>query len=225
MFTIADEDAPNSRATCNCKEGYVSWSDGQCYRLYTRGPCETEEFLVNSTTCITNPCSKGRLYFPEEKTCYRIGTQGPCNFNQVVVFDFTARPSVDGISFNGVCGCVGIIKNLDQKCSVDEQYSNPCLSTPGMVEVNGKCFKLYSRGPCGPGFWLEPRKITKRNDKRGVQCACRPGYTKYESEGGIVGCYPPSVGIARYLNAKHNNMNFFGDSRIINSSFESIAHD
>lgn len=202
LFTIPDSHDRNAYGTCNCKEGYVSWTDGNCYRLFTRGPCNAGEFLLNATTCIENPCGRGHLYFPEYESCYRIGTQGPCNFNKVVVFDFTARPSVDGISFNGVCGCSGIIKSLDQKCTDDVETTNPCSSSPGMIELNGQCYKLYTRGPCGPGFWLEPRKIVKRNDKRGVHCACRPGYTKYENEDGIVGCYPPSVGIARYLNVK-----------------------
>ena len=72
--------------------------------------------------------------------------------NQVVVFDFTTRPSIDGISFNGVCGCAGIISNLDQTCMEDDgQPKSACDSAPGMVEMNGECYKLYSRGLCGPG--------------------------------------------------------------------------
>lgn len=161
LFTVPDNGIQNQHAMCQCKEGYTSWNDGQCYRLYTRGPCDAGEFIVNSTSCIKNPCGKGRLYFPNEKTCYRTGSQGPCNYKQVVVFDFTARPSIDGISYNGVCGCSGIITELDQKCKQEDITENPCHSTPGMVEINGQCYKLYTRGPCGPGFWLEPRKISK----------------------------------------------------------------
>lgn len=178
LFTVPDNGIQNQHAVCQCKESYTSWSDGQCYRLYTRGPCGPGEFIVNSTACIKNPCGKGRLFFPEEKTCYRTGSQGPCNFNQVVVFDFTARPSIDGISYNGVCGCSGLINSWDQQCQPEEIVENPCHSTPGMVEINGKCYKLYTRGPCGPGLWLEPRKIIKRNDKRGAHCQCKPGKQK-----------------------------------------------
>lgn len=212
----------NDHAVCRCKNGYTNWSDGQCYRLYTRGPCAAGEFLVNSTSCIRNPCGKGRLYFPDEKTCYRIGSQGPCNWKQVVVFDFAVRPSIDGISYNGLCGCAGIIKNLDQNCAPEEQDAseNPCESTPEMVKVNGQCFKLYTRGPCAEGFWLEPIKILKRNDKRGAHCQCQPGYTKYESIGGITGCYAPSVGIARYLNGKNFSISMHGKEFI--SSFRTM---
>lgn len=214
VFIVA-ENSVGGHASCQCKEGYSLWKDGYCYRMYTRGPCDEDEFLINATSCIPNPCGKGRLYFPEEKTCYRIGTQGPCNWQQVVVFDFTTRPSVDGISYNGVCGCTGIISNLDQQCSEDVTEENACESTSGMVELNGQCHKLYSRGPCGPGQWLEPRKIVSRIDRRGAHCQCRPGYTKYDSDDGTVGCHAPSVGIARYLNGKHFKSYKFGFRRFI----------
>lgn len=223
LFTIADSATKSAHATCQCKEGYVHWSDGQCYRTYTRGPCAVDEFLVNATTCIKNPCRKGYLFYPEHTQCYRIGEQGPCDLNQVIVFDFTARPSIDGISHNGVCGCKGIITNLDQKCSPDDIVSSPCQSVPGMVEINRQCYKLYTRGPCGPGFWLEPRKIIKRNDRRGAHCACRPNYTQYESEDGIVGCYAPNVGIARYLNGKHYRISVSGNEFV--SSLKPSAFD
>lgn len=219
VFVVGDNglSKTQSRATCQCKEGYAIWNDGACYRMYTRGPCREGEFLLNSTACIKNPCAKGRLYFPEEKTCYRVGAQGPCNWQQVVVFDFTTRPSIDGISYNGVCGCMGIIQNLDQQCSVDEQMAreSACESTSGMVELNGQCYKLYSRGPCGPGQWLEPRKLVSRIDRRGVHCQCRPGYTSYQSSDGIMGCYAPSVGIARYLNGNTYKSYTFGFRRFI----------
>jgi hypothetical protein len=65
-----------AKANCYCKEGYVEWKDGYCYRLYTRGPCEENNFITDSNKCMKNPCEKGRLYFPNEQTCYRIGSQG-----------------------------------------------------------------------------------------------------------------------------------------------------
>lgn len=227
------------RARCQCKDGYVPWSDGRCYRQYTRGPCADGEFVLNATTCLANPCAKGRLYFPGEATCYRIGTQGPCNWQQVVVFDFTTRPSLDGISYNGVCGCTGLITNLYEQCSsggggngsdansnsaasdddetpeIGDGYLSRCAASgAGMVEMNGECYKLYSRGPCGPGQWLEPLKLLSRMDRRGVQCACRPDYTKHESPDGLVGCYAPSVSIARYLNGVKRGPYTFGFRRI-----------
>lgn len=201
------------KATCQCKEGSVLWKDGYCYRKYTKGPCDDGEFIFNSTSCVNNPCRKGRLYFPAEKNCYAIGTRGPCAINQVVVFDFTTRPSIDGISYNGICGCSGIISNLDQSCNERDPLDTACSSTPGMVEVNGKCYKLYTRGPCGPGEWLESHKNSLR--PRNAKCVCRPGYTAYVSEGGITGCHAPSVGIARYLNGRKYNDYTFGFRRFV----------
>lgn len=217
IFIVPDNRTANyKRAKCQCKEGYILWNDGLCYRLYTRGPCAPNEFLLNSTSCVRNFCGKNRLYFPEEKSCYRIGSQGPCDLYQVVVFDFTARPSIDGVSFNGMCGCSGVIMNLDQQCTHahTDPDANTCESSPGMVEIDGSCYKLYSRGPCGPGQWLEPIKsstlpssavysdeyfITPMTSK--AKCVCRPGYTSYETpEKGFTGCNAPTVGLARYLN-------------------------
>lgn len=212
QFILSDNtiEQETSYASCHCKDGYVMWSNGFCYRTYTRGPCQDGQFLLNTSECIDNPCGKGRLYFPDEKTCYRIGSQGPCSLEQVVVFDFTTRPSVDGISYNGVCGCIGIISNLDQSCVVDDKRESACNSSPGMVELNNQCYKLYSRGPCGPGQWLEPRKIPNRADKRSANCHCKPGYTQYETQDGIIGCHAPSVSIARYLNGKNYKNYTFG---------------
>lgn len=198
----------------------MPWSDGICYRLYTRGPCDVNEFLVNGTSCVRNFCGKNRLYFPAEDSCYRIGSQGPCSLHQVVIFDFTARPSVDGISYNGMCGCSGVLTNLDQQCSGDgsEKEQNICESTPGMVEINGQCHKLYSRGPCGAGQWLEPLKSQAANGTgilphaSRAKCVCRPGYTPSEADQrGMSNCSAPSVSLARYLTIERLNSKFLND--------------
>jgi Domain of unknown function (DUF4789) len=202
-FIIPEEPKDSQQAKCQCKDGYVRYKDGYCYRHYTRGPCDEGHFIIESSMCFKNPCDKGRLYFPKEKTCYRIGSQGPCSVSQVVVFDFTSRPSLDGISYNGVCGCAGIISNLDQTCTDDEVAQSACDSTPGMVEINSQCYQLYTRGPCGPGQWLEPKKIQQK--PKSAKCQCRPGNTPYddkETELGVSGCHAPSVSLARYLNSK-----------------------
>lgn len=134
-----------------------------------------------------------------------------------MVFDFTARPSVDGISYNGMCGCAGVLKNLDQQCSTpEESITNTCESTPGMVELEGNCYKLYSRGPCGPGQWLEPIKSLTMDTARSIQtkakCVCRPGYTPAEKSdnmttAGVQHCNAPTVGLARYLTQHSQRQN------------------
>lgn len=133
-----------------------------------------------------------------------------------------------------MCGCSGIITSLDQKCSDsgNSLSENTCESTPGMVELEGNCYKLYSRGPCGPGQWLEPYKdLNNSNSNENnikltkAKCRCRPGYKTYDDldtrkfhqneENNEQqrpywmnnSCYPPSVGIARYLNNQRQHRN------------------
>lgn len=78
-----------------------------------------------------------------------------------------------------------------------------------MVELEGNCYKLYSRGPCGAGQWLEPIKSLTLDTARTIQtkakCVCRPGYTPAEKAANnmttatVQQCNAPTVGLARYL--------------------------
>lgn len=191
----------DKHATCRCKSGYIKMQDGLCHRLFTTGPCTEGNVVSEEGTCIANPCQKNFLYFPQEKTCYRIGSRGPCKPEQVVVFDFTVKVSLDGVSYNGRCGCAGIIKNLDQTCLREDEEPKSMCESP-LVEFKGGCFKLYSRGPCGNGQWLEPTK-QQHTTSRTVKCQCKPGYTAYDSvetEFGVSGCHGPTVMLARFLN-------------------------
>lgn len=120
-------------------------NDGLCYRLYTKGSCDDGQVVSDTKTCIKNPCQKNFLFFPHEQTCYRIGSQGPCRPDQVVVFDFTVKVGLDGISYNGMCGCSGIIKNLDQSCLKDDDSPKTLCDSP-LVEFKGGCYSLYSKG-------------------------------------------------------------------------------
>lgn len=199
-----------------CKPGHALYENGFCYRLYTRGPCEYGHMLVNSTACTPVPCKRGRLYFPQEKTCYKIGTRGPCPSGQVVLYDYNVRPSVDGISYNGVCGCMNSFKGAE-KCN--EEASNSCESTPGMVEINKSCYKLYTQGPCTSGEWLVARRMPKQSlwqseeSESRSRCECRPGYKRItesleisELESNSLlspgGCQPPAVSLAKFLNER-----------------------
>jgi Domain of unknown function (DUF4789) len=191
----------DTRGSCHCKDGYVKMQDGLCHRLYTRGSCDEGHVISGQDTCIKNPCQKNFLYFPHEQTCYRIGSRGPCKPEQVVVFDFNVKVSLDGISYNGLCGCAGIIKNLDQTCLLEDEDVPKSLCEPPLAEFKGGCFKLYSRGPCGIGQWLEPNK--NHSSAQSVKCQCKPGYAPYddqETEYGVSGCHGPSVLLARFLN-------------------------
>lgn len=208
------------RAGCVCKPGHVLYENGLCYRLHTRGPCENGHMLINSSTCVPVPCKRGRLYFPQERTCYKIGTRGPCPSEQVVLYDYNARPSLDGVSYNGVCGCTSTMRNAG-KCTQDG--SDDCESTPGMVMINRTCYKLYTQGPCTAGEWLVAQRTPKsrqlwyeeRESRPKARCECRPGYKRNlvdSSEAGADddvesnslisshGCQPPAVSLAKFLN-------------------------
>lgn len=164
------------------------------------------------------PCKRNRLYFPREKTCYRIGSRGPCPIGQVVLYDHSSRPSIDGISYNGICGCPNELKATG-KC-LEENKS--CEHLPGMFAIKKQCYKLYTQGPCGQGEWLVAKRQRRnddnsnweivKNDKK-VRCECRPGYTRIISDdfesgvetnslSGLGECQPPAVGLAKFLNDK-----------------------
>jgi len=207
------------RAGCVCKPDHVLYKDGLCYRLHTRGPCESGYMLINSSTCVPVPCKRGRLYFPQEKTCYKIGMRGPCPSGQIVLYDYNARPSVDGISYNGVCGCTNVMRDAG-KCASDDDDDDDCESTPGMVRINKTCYKLYTQGPCTAGEWLVAQRMSrngrlwqKSESRPKARCECRPGYKRItesstealeelESNSLILpnGCQPPAVSLAKFLN-------------------------
>ena len=224
---VLSENSNNTRAICKCKEGHVLWSeDSACYRLYTRGPCPAGQFLINSTTCVTIPCRQGRLYFPEEETCYKIGVKGPCPQGQIVLFENAVRPSVDGVSYRGMCGCSGPIDDKAQSVchmTLEENGStieNECDTKAGMVTWNATCYQLYTRGPCTTGQWLVPMREGKqlyeqfgRKKQPKAMCECRPGYKPTKTivtddiQTGsaiyIEQCQSPSVTIARFLNQNY----------------------
>lgn len=129
----------------------------------------------------------------------------------MVLFDFDARPSVDGIAYNGVCGCAGALSLDDPEgCMVSKMADDSCMDSPGMVAIDGGCHMLYTKGPCGDGQWLVPQKNSSTSEKE-ADCACKPGFTKYpgddsEKEGGLKdSCLPPTVSLARYLNVKYKS--------------------
>ncbi|XP_046487542.1 uncharacterized protein [Neodiprion pinetum] len=225
VTTTDQQDHPEEiRAKCVCKPGHVLYENGLCYRIHTRGPCDNGEMLLNETTCIPVPCKRGRLYFPQEKTCYKIGSKGPCPNGQIVLYDYNVRPSLDGISYNGVCGCTNALKESG-KCSEDVEEN--CRNTPGMAVINKTCYKLYTRGPCAEGEWLVAQRTAKADlwqttegeERPRARCECRPGYkrvtdsievSEVESNSLISpgGCQPPAVSLARFLNKQIKSIDF-----------------
>lgn len=204
-------DPSKKKGTCACKKGYIRYNTNRrCYRPYTQGPCPAGQMLMNDTTCDIQPCKRGELYFPEEDSCYRVGTKGPCRGGQVVTFDFETRPSLDGISYNGICRCV---KSKPCEQSDSKKYS---CTRHDQVLFKNKCYKLYTQGPCTKGAWLTPVRHRKEDiwteevDRRTGACDCMPGYTKTLrtiKERVVIECLSPSVILADYLNKNYFSFN------------------
>ncbi|XP_068082714.1 uncharacterized protein [Anabrus simplex] len=198
----------SQQAACVCKESHILWSkDGSCYRQYTQGPCTKGNLLLNSTNCIPLPCRHGRLYFPENNSCYKVGIRGPCPEGQIVLFENSVRPSVDGISYRGMCGCP-VPSDCQNVVDKDNDINVLCDSKAGLVQLNGTCHALYSQGPCPEHQWLVPEREGKllwnehgwRRKQSKVKCECRPGYKPLRTsngEGGTV-CQPPTVTLASF---------------------------
>ncbi|XP_019869110.2 uncharacterized protein LOC109597784 [Aethina tumida] len=201
---IFDLNQKTRRGSCNCKPGYIRYQSDKCYRPYTQGPCPADHILLNTTTCIRQPCEKGHLYFPADNQCFRIGTRGPCAAGKIVTFDFNTRPSVDGVSYHGVCMCER------RDCRTDSNQEM-CDSTKGMVRYGNGCHKLYTQGPCPKGSWMVPKRRRGReglwsdgsNEKDGI-CECAPGHTRVQKtvrNRNVTICVSPTVILANYLNS------------------------
>ncbi|KAJ8919330.1 hypothetical protein NQ315_003914 [Exocentrus adspersus] len=206
---------PETRhALCQCKSGYIQYKDSQsCYRPYTQGPCPSKHILINTTTCIEQPCGKGHLYFPKENKCYRIGSRGPCAENYIVTFDFNTRPSIDGLSYNGLCMCE------TKNCSIPTVESIKCDRTIGLVKYNNECHKMYVQGPCPRGSWLVPRRqgreelFTAADGELSGYCECIPGYKRTirsSAHKNVTVCMSPTAILADYL-----NRNFTATAQVI----------
>lgn len=205
---------PNTgRGICACKTGHIRHvNDFNCYRPYTQGPCSPGHILVNTTTCIRQPCDRGHLYFPKHERCYRVGTRGPCEPGKLVSFDFETRPSIDGLSYNGLCRC------KDINCDEDEDRVQ-CENNE--ISYENRCYKLYTQGPCAKGAWLVPKRhhkeeIWTESRRKWGMCDCMPGYTrslKITDGKNSTECISPTVIIAEYL-----NKNFFSMQKEWNST-------
>ncbi|KAH1020672.1 hypothetical protein HUJ04_010288 [Dendroctonus ponderosae] len=168
MFTILPQ---TSLGGCVCKQGYIRHQNNtSCHRPFTRGPCKPDHILVNSTSCLLQPCVRGELFFPQHSKCYKIGSWGPCDVGKILSFDFETRPSIDGLSYNGVCIC------QHPNCEIREDDIE-CDRSKGLLKHGNKCFKIYSQGPCAKGAWLAPQREGKEpgTDKKDAICECMPG--------------------------------------------------
>lgn len=182
-------------AACECKDDHIRYRNStSCYRPFTQGPCPERHFLVNTTSCIVQPCARGYLFVARDRACHRVGTRGPCPRGHVVNFDFRTRPSIDGVSYNGVCACA------KEGCSAG---ADDTTCDKGWIRYRGRCRKLYARGPCRAGAWIAPRRASLGRDGA---CECVPGYVEQVNAQNEVECAPPTVILAEYLNKTYRTI-------------------
>ncbi|XP_030747278.1 uncharacterized protein LOC115875873 isoform X2 [Sitophilus oryzae] len=200
IFTVLPQ---TNNGGCMCKPGNIRYLDNPfCHRPFTRGPCKASHILFNQTHCLPQPCEKGELYYPDEDSCFKIGSRGPCPAGRIISFDFDTRPSIDGVSYNGVCMCetkncidenaVNISDDKEQEIGKEEERMTKksrnkdiseenvkCDSDRGQIRYKSGCFKIYSHDPCEEGAWLVPTKRKEDEDFVGI-CECTPGHVKKE---------------------------------------------
>ncbi|XP_018322390.1 uncharacterized protein LOC108735081 isoform X1 [Agrilus planipennis] len=196
---------PNEyNARCQCKAGYVRYElDSKCYRPYTQGPCPAHHILLNSTTCIVQPCNRGHLYFPDEGKCFRIGMRGPCAPGKLVTFDFDTKPSLEGVSYRGKCHC-------NARTSCEKSEIQKCAGNKNNVYYEGRCYELYKKGPCPEGAWMAIKR--QKRDQiwdegsylEGI-CECIPGFKTISGKNNeLIECVSPTEILAIYLNDQYS---------------------
>jgi hypothetical protein len=123
----------------------VYWpEDRQCYDLLSAGPCSRGEWLVlekdgdeNSVMCKERVCPCDSVH-PEFCEVEVKGSSCRCQVAMAAAQDGLCEPGeqllLDPFGF-GVCGCI---------------TSPPHATWP----YDGKCYPLYTQGPCDPGYQL-----------------------------------------------------------------------
>lgn len=129
---------------CLSKEQIFWPDDHHCYNLLTQGPCKAKEWLILSKT------NSGVQVVCGHRPC-------PCD---------PAAPELCEVELeDGPCKCkVALAAAQDGICEIGEQLLvNPfgygecgCVTSPPHTSWpgDGRCYPVYSRGPCESGFIL-----------------------------------------------------------------------
>jgi len=146
-----------------CDAGFALWAnDGECYRLYTQGPCLEDEVLV--TSLIGPSCAK----FEDEDKETEVET-----LKEVTeVIPKSSGWSLGSLLFSNASNSGD---RWDLPVSDRAPLSGAELSCLGREQVfwpgDGQCYSLLSQGPCGDQEWLV---VARSGDSVGVVCRNRP---------------------------------------------------
>ncbi|XP_040569721.1 uncharacterized protein [Lepeophtheirus salmonis] len=142
---------------CRCKDGHhLHVSDGNCYKLNTKGPCENELRSCEGTPCLLKSIEAIDVQcncLPSNSTtkdgrCFQPYTTGPCRFGEWLVFNKNGE---------GVCEEKKYCKRFD-----NWHWWSP----------HQRCYRQFSQGPCRKGklFYL---------NESGTGCHCQKEWKAY----------------------------------------------
>ncbi|CAG0923336.1 unnamed protein product [Notodromas monacha] len=122
--------------------------DGQCYRIFQRGPCrETFELVFNGKSGAAEcRCPHHHVMWIGDGLCYRQFSRGPCSLDEYLA---------------GVEGAV------DETQRAECRKRKPCPEGWLFWPQDGQCYSNYSKGPCFKGdlIYQDP-------ETGDVKCGC-----------------------------------------------------
>ena len=121
--------------------------DGRCYRIFGRGPCpRTQELAFDEAAgralC---RCPKDLLYWPATDRCYPEFSKGPCEPNQYL--ERADLPS-NATALSTEVGA-------PSRCADVRRCENGWIFWPR----HGRCYQLYTQGPCHKVTFKVPSKV------------------------------------------------------------------
>ncbi|KAF0291727.1 hypothetical protein FJT64_010184 [Amphibalanus amphitrite] len=157
-----------------CAESQVLLADGRCHEKWT--VCsgrENMELVLLETGLGACDCRDGHVFWPTDGRCHAVYSRGPCALGEHLVWvDGTARceatPCGEGhVPWHGQCvpnsghGCLDSKHGHLRLNAATLKYQCTLRCPDAMVEVGLDCYKLYSRGPCAVGEYVEPVRGTR----------------------------------------------------------------
>jgi len=178
--TVADVCGPNEEALinpygdgiCACMDRHLRFTDGKCYKLGSRGPCqEGESFSWGGTKGTCEPSEIEKRIFDliplnnpmERSSPSSIGraTRQNCNVDELGKCRKTLnlRNRIEGGSKDDIVDWLVQFAKEDNRCSgvlsPTEKRKAECHREGKVLFEDGECYNLLERGPCFENaMWL-----------------------------------------------------------------------
>ncbi|XP_034239975.1 uncharacterized protein LOC117644537 [Thrips palmi] len=212
-----------------CRPGRLYFpDDAGCYKVGVRGPCPKGQVVLFETA--VRPALEGISY---RGMC---GCTGPAAKSRFASNNIPGKSMEDNRCGGNSPPTGGAAEDKDmagvKRSAIAPRTEPDCESKSGAIVFNGKCYSLYSQGPCPLGQWLVPqrrgregRTLTDSNPnlelwtdpearpRARAKCDCRPGHKpvwvpqpspsgKSDNSTSVLECQPPTVVLASFLNAR-----------------------